>query len=100
MPNKRYLAGRRAEYLAKHELEAEGWEVIRAAGSHGFADLVAFRPSDQVRCIQVKSVKSAKAVDRLFHEFFEVHPCGRYWTEELWVRWGGGWHKGPVVDAS
>ena len=41
MPNKNYQKGRRKEYALKRKLESEGWLVLRSAGSHGFADLVA-----------------------------------------------------------
>jgi Holliday junction resolvase len=40
--NPRYRAGRALEYLIKDKLEKQGYFVIRAAGSHGVADLVAF----------------------------------------------------------
>lgn len=39
--NKAYGRGRALEYLIKDKLEAQGYFVVRAAGSHGVADLVA-----------------------------------------------------------
>ncbi len=36
-----YQKGRAKEYQIKKQLESEGWTVLRSAGSHGFADLVA-----------------------------------------------------------
>ena len=41
MPNKNYLNGRRKEYKIKREFEKLGYIVLRTAGSHGFADLIA-----------------------------------------------------------
>lgn len=38
----RYRAGRAYEYACKKKLEAEGWTVLRTAGSHGDADLVCY----------------------------------------------------------
>lgn len=38
----RYRAGRAYEYACKKKLEAEGWTVLRTAGSHGEADLVCY----------------------------------------------------------
>lgn len=38
----RYKAGRAYEYRCKKKLEAEGWTVLRTAGSHGAADLVCY----------------------------------------------------------
>jgi hypothetical protein len=42
MPNAHYLAGRRAEWKVRDTLQAEGYNVIRAAASIGLFDLVAF----------------------------------------------------------
>lgn len=55
----RYRAGRAYEYKCKKALEAEGWTVLRTAGSRGDADLVAYWPVSQgglplVRFIQCK----------------------------------------------
>ena len=53
----RYRTGARAEYKLKHELEKNGWHVIRAAGSHGKWDLVAVRKHNgrlDILLIQVK----------------------------------------------
>lgn len=45
MPNKSYAKGYRYELKCKRALEAEGWTVLRTAGSHGDADLVCYWPS-------------------------------------------------------
>jgi Holliday junction resolvase len=37
------------------KLRAEGWVVYRAAGSHGYADLVALRAGDIPMLVQVKT---------------------------------------------
>jgi len=39
----RYAIGRALEYALKRDLEADGWRVIRSAGSHSPVDLIAFR---------------------------------------------------------
>lgn len=54
MPNPRYRAGRDLEYAIANDLEANGYHVIRAAGSHGLADLIAFKPG-QVLIVQAKT---------------------------------------------
>lgn len=41
MPNPKYQAGYRLELETKKKWEAKGYYVIRSAGSHGIADLVA-----------------------------------------------------------
>lgn len=43
MPNKAYGRGRALEYAMKDKLEKQGYFVVRAAGSHGVADLVAIK---------------------------------------------------------
>lgn len=66
MPNKNYLAGRRFEYKVKKDWEAEGWKVLRTAGSHGEFDLVAYRQGRTTPVfIQCKRVESEKDLDRM-----------------------------------
>ena len=52
--HKRYKSGRAFEYRIAKMLREEGWFVIRAAGSHGIADLVAAK-GGQWRIIQCKN---------------------------------------------
>lgn len=47
--------GHDRERAVKKLLELDGWFVIRAAASLGFADLVALRDGDLPRMIEVKS---------------------------------------------
>lgn len=48
-----YNAGRRFEYRVRDHLTAEGYDVIRSAGSKTKVDLVAFKPG-QVLLVQCK----------------------------------------------
>lgn len=58
------VKGRRAEHRARALLEAAGFEVCRAAGSKGPADLVAW-DRQSIRFISVKSgTKYASAIER------------------------------------
>jgi Holliday junction resolvase len=68
LPNKHYLRGRRLEWQVKKDLEAEGWQVFRTAGSHGKYDLIAIRKGD-LRLIQCKSVDSDKNGYKYFRDF-------------------------------
>jgi Holliday junction resolvase len=43
MPNRQYKRGRALEYLMKDKLEKQGYFVVRAAGSHGVADIMAIK---------------------------------------------------------
>lgn len=89
-----YSRGRAYEYKAKQELEADGYTVIRAAGSHGPYDLIAFKGPEPVRCIQIKHTKVAGGPEALLKKW---KPTAGYsaenYREELWVWYGGKWHK-------
>lgn len=50
LPNKKYESGRGLEYRIKDKLESQGYFVIRAAGSHGVADLVAVQSFEEWEC--------------------------------------------------
>jgi hypothetical protein len=63
MPNSKYRAGRDLEYAAARDLEANGYLVIRAAGSHGLADLIAFKPGELV-IVQCKADGKMTAAQR------------------------------------
>lgn len=53
-----YNRGRAKEYYNKQKLEKQGYIVIRASGSHGFADLVAVDlKNKKIRFIQAKPRK-------------------------------------------
>jgi len=54
MPNTNYRAGRDLEYATAKDLEINGYLVIRAAGSHGLADLIAFK-FGEVLIVQCKT---------------------------------------------
>jgi Holliday junction resolvase len=74
MPNSNYIAGRKLEYTVMHDLEADGWLVSRASGSHGVFDLIALKPDGQVRLIQCKLTKNEKEIPRLKREFVATLP--------------------------
>jgi hypothetical protein len=63
MPNSKYRAGRDLEYAAARDLEANGYQVIRAAGSHGLADLIGFKPGELV-IVQCKTDGKMTATQR------------------------------------
>ena len=76
MPNSNYRAGRAFEYAVKKTLERENYIVLRTAGSHGFADLVAIDPIplEKVAFIQCKIVKTEAAMKSLVKKFKENPP--------------------------
>ncbi|RLJ06867.1 MAG: hypothetical protein DRP12_03320 [Candidatus Aenigmatarchaeota archaeon] len=76
-----YSRGTRRERIAKEILERSGYEVVRAAGSHGRYDLVAIGEED-IRLIQVKSVKPSERIRQKYLE----GPDGKLEVKrEIWV---------------
>ena len=58
-----YDAGRRFEYRVRDHLIAEGYDVIRSAGSKTKVDLVAFKPG-QVLLVQCKVDGQIRPIER------------------------------------
>lgn len=56
-----YTRGAAYEYAVKRELERQGCFVVRSAGSHGPADLVALTPDGKVLLIQCKLQRPTRA---------------------------------------
>lgn len=90
MPNRNYERGRAYEYKAKQQLEAEGYTVIRAAGSHGRWDLLAFHGDEKVRCVQIKRTKAPGGVKALLSRF--TPEVSDKFVDELWVWYRGSWY--------
>ena len=114
MPNKKYETGRRFEYAVKKKLEEHGWTVIRAAGSHGWADLVAWKPASPTYIIQCKSYAvqphELKAYEEQVSLFDIQDPCTKrvYMVIErpkrgVWKVWYlgryGTWQQTDFDDA-
>lgn len=76
MANQNYNRGRRFEWELKRDLEADGFLVTRASGSHGVFDLIALREasSTDIWLIQCKVTKSKKSIPKLIKEFSESLP--------------------------
>jgi Holliday junction resolvase len=71
MPRTNYQKGRDREYYVSKKLKEEGYDIlIRSAGSHKFADLIAIKKDLKVILfVQVKPKKfSEKAKERLLDE--------------------------------
>ena len=79
MPNKNYVKGRAKEYKVKKQFEKEGYIVLRTAGSHGFADLIAVK-YPHVRFIQCKPDNfSKKEEKKLMEKYFELNSM-KFWA--------------------
>jgi len=81
MPNKNYIKGRKKEWRIRKEYELMGWIVLRTAGSHGFADLIAIdKRNKKILFIQCKPDNySAGKVIKLMEENKFCH--GKYSTD-------------------
>lgn len=84
--NKNYIRGRNIEYKAKKELEAQGYTVIRASGSHGIFDLVAGN-KDEVVWIQCKRAitKLSKPDLKAYCASIDAVELPENNLKELWV---------------
>lgn len=69
MPNKNYIAGRRFEYDTIKAYVKQGYRCIRASGSHGEYDVVAYRANHKPLFIQCKKVNE-KSTGNLLSERF------------------------------
>ena len=89
-----YVAGRRLEYRARDELIAQGYTVVRSAGSKGPIDLVAIGPAEgrHVRLIQIKS-GPPRTSDR---QRLRAVLAPRGVRREIWQWQAGTWRIHPV----
>ena len=67
--NRNYVVGRRFEYIIMDLWRERGYEVVRSAGSHSSADLVAFRPDRKPEFVQCKVVKTETQAKGLIKKF-------------------------------
>ena len=81
MPQTNYQRGYRLERLAVKQLRDKGYYVIRSAGSHGAADIIALNPTT-IMIIQI-GVKGRKdAADR---EMLRRVPAPAGAIREMWL---------------
>lgn len=64
MPNANYQKGARLEYATKKKWEERGYFVVRSAGSHGKADLVAIKLQTSIGPGPVVFLIQCKAYDK------------------------------------
>jgi Holliday junction resolvase len=66
-----YRKGADHERAEKQRLEADGWYVIRSAGSKGPVDLVAYKPGQPALFIQCTISKKSAATERALIDLAE-----------------------------
>ena len=91
----RYIAGRAAEYEARTILQNAGYDVMRAAGSHGLFDLIAWKNRVDILLIQVKRTRSPVSASAYHGEITRIAEavsndllCG---DAHLWILSTKGW---------
>lgn len=91
----RYIAGRAAEYEARDILQKAGYDVMRAAGSHGIFDLIAWKGRKDILLIQVKRTRSQVPASTYHQEIAKIAEAvggdllpG---SAHLWVKTTRGW---------
>jgi len=97
MARTRYAIGRSAEYYIIGKLQSAGANLIlRSAGSHGPADLVAFFPaSRQILLIQVKTSKKGVRLNKVRNNFVALTKFEGTWTVKAgyFIRAKEGWRS-------
>lgn len=89
MPNANYRAGRALEYRVMRELRDAGHTVMRTAGSHGPADLIALAVDNgPVMLIQCKRSSSVSAQRGLARKFMSKPPLQKSPHYEQWLAVG------------
>jgi len=79
-----YKKGSKREYQTRNKLRKQGYNVLRAAGSHGVFDIVAIN-SESVRLIQVKNCKKRLYIDKGAERSIENFNCPDNCSKEIWV---------------
>ena len=74
--------GARAERRARRMLELQGWTVVRAAGSLGPFDLVAFN-RERLRLIQVKTNRGPSEEE--WEALSDFNCCPPITRREIWL---------------
>lgn len=82
----RVNSGIKFEYTCRDYFKALGFEVMRAAGSKGAMDLIAWK-GEQVFAVQCKKEKRKKSYVADWARLVKV-PMPEGWTRQLWVKRG------------
>ncbi len=86
MPNKNYIAGRAFEYATMRDYERQGYACVRASGSHGEFDVIAYKVNDKPNFIQCKKTESKATADLLTDRFIEDTVPSYYYHQTMRVK--------------
>lgn len=83
-----YRKGARFENRVKEHLEQNGWYVMRSAGSHGLADLIAINPGSiwLIACRTEKGRYSALEANKLWYTASQLAQLGNRVSAHLAYR--------------
>lgn len=96
--NPNYRAGRLFEYETIRDYRAIGYSCIRASGSHGEYDLVAYRKDCKPVLVQCKRVSKASEAKRLGKVFSSSIQSSPYYYQCLRVKVKGS--KGEPIEVT
>lgn len=86
MSNSNYVAGRAFEYETMRTWEARGYMAIRASGSHGAYDIIAFRPDRKPEMVQCKRTSDLATANRLLLSFKADTVPSRHYHQTMSVK--------------
>lgn len=86
MSNPNYVAGRAQEYSSMKQWKERGYSTIRASGSHGQFDVIAFRSDRKPELIQCKLVKTEAQYKALLKLFKETTTPSQFFHQVLETR--------------
>ena len=98
-----YARGRRIEYRARDDLARAGYVVIRAAGSHGAADLCALKDGCPPLLVQIKRGTLRREHFAELNGIARVLPSAQlelwHWTGTRWRKWRRSGRRWYEIDA-
>lgn len=86
MPNPNYIAGRSFEYATMSQWKEKQYSCIRASGSHGEYDVIAYRVDRKPEFIQCKVVTTEAEASRLIKEFKKYTIPSSHYHQSIAVR--------------
>jgi len=87
-----YRRGRDFEYRVQRRLVAAGWRVVRSAGSHSPADLVAWDPGGSCWLVQAKLARPPSPAERAaLVEWAEATDAAAAWVRPAPFAQGLDW---------
>lgn len=90
MPNANYINGRRFEYETMAYWRERGYQTIRASGSHGAYDIIAFRVDRKPDFIQCKNSAKETTAKKLLKDFQDTTAPSSFYHQTMMVKIKGG----------